>query len=272
MLNGDNMQNIKEIKSNKFNTQWLSDASDRVLIEEPLEIYINNNFYTLTMRLPGEEIPLAVGLCFTDGIIKSADDLKMIHYCGEETGNRIDISIRENSVRENLLVRRGGHASYSSCGICGSELTMDVCTSIGRLKNSTSFSAAKIIKCHQTIKEMQSAYKATGGTHAAGIFDRDCNLISFSEDVGRHNALDKAIGKLLLSQSTGNASIVVLTSRISYEMALKAGRLGAEVLAGFSAVTSLAVDMAAAINMTLIGFLRNRKGSIYAVPQRIIVP
>jgi FdhD protein len=264
------MKEIREIPARKFSASGPSEANDRVLVEEPLEIYVNDRFYTLTMRLPGEEIPLAVGLCFTDGLIRSAGDFSMIRYCGEDTGNRIDLYRNEGAVQEGLLVRRGRQASYSSCGVCGSELAADACASIGRIEGSARFSAAKIVQCQKTIEEMQTAYKATGGTHAAGIFDRDGSLLSFSEDVGRHNALDKAIGKVLLSKGAGKASIIILTSRVSYEMALKAGRLGVEVLAGFSAVTSIAVDLASAINMTLIGFLRKGGGSIYAAPERIM--
>lgn len=264
------MKETREIPAKRFDVHGLSEVNDSVLVEEPLEIYVNDRFYTLTMRLPGEEIPLAVGLCFTDGLVRSAGDFRMIRYCGEDTGNRIDLYLNDGAGKEASIVRRGKQASYSSCGICGSELAADACVSIGKIESSTRFDAAQIVKCRETIENMQTAYKATGGTHAAGIFDKDGSLLSFSEDVGRHNALDKAIGKVLLSKSPGKASIVILTSRVSYEMALKAGRLGVEILAGFSAVTSMAVDLASAINMTLVGFLRNGNGSIYTAPERIM--
>ncbi|OPY76723.1 MAG: formate dehydrogenase accessory protein [Syntrophorhabdus sp. PtaU1.Bin153] len=266
------MKEIREIPANRISVQGVSETSDRVIVEEPLEIYVNDRFYTLTMRLVGEEMPLAVGLCFTDGMIRSADDLTMIRYCKENTGNRIDLYLNEHSTGELPMVRRGTHASYSSCGICGSELITDVGAALKNIEEKGHFTAMLIFQCKETVETMQSVFKETRGTHAAGIFDNEGNLIAFSEDVGRHNALDKAIGKVLLSKKTDKASIVVLTSRISYEMVLKAGRLGVEVVAGFSAATSLAVELASRINLTLIGFLRDGSGTIYSAPVRVTHP
>jgi FdhD protein len=264
------MKAINEIPTYKINPVGLSPASDSIIVEEPLEIYINDQFYTLTMRLVGEEIPLAVGLCFTDGVIQSIDDFKMIRYCNEETGNRIDLYINERPSKELPTIRRGGHASYSSCGICGTELIMRVDASHKKIGESTLFTNTLIFHCKDTIENMQTVFKATRGTHAAGIFDAEGSLLAFSEDVGRHNALDKAIGKVLLLKNTGRASVIILTSRLSYEMVLKAGRLGVEVCAGFSAVTSLAVELASRINLTLIGSLNEGNGNIYSVPSRIV--
>ena len=263
------MKGIKEVPTNKINPNGLPPTNDSIIVEEPLEIYVNDRFYTLTMRLVGEEMPLAVGLCFTDGIIQSINDLNMIRYCNEETGNRIDLYLNETSSGEIPIVRRGAHASYSSCGICGTELVMGVDASHKKIEEITRFSDSLIFQCKEKMESIQTVFKATRGTHAAGIFDSEGNLLSFSEDVGRHNALDKAIGKVLLSKKTDKASIIVLTSRLSYEMVLKSGRLGVEVCAGFSAVTSLAVELASRINLTLIGSLRDGNGNIYTVPSRI---
>jgi FdhD protein len=264
------MKGIKEVPATKINPDGVSPTNDSIIVEEPLEIYLNDQFYTLTMRLVGEEMPLAVGLCFTDGMIQSIDDLKMIHYCNEETGNRIDIYLKESTSGELPTVRRGAHASYSSCGICGTELVIGVDASHKRIEGLTRFTDTLIFHCKDVIENMQTVFKATRGTHAAGIFDAEGNLLAFSEDVGRHNALDKAIGKVLLLKKISKASVIILTSRMSYEMILKAGRLGVEVCAGFSAVTSLAVELASRINLTLIGSLRDGNGNIYTTPERIV--
>lgn len=237
------MKEIREIPTKRIKAQEISTTS--VIVEEPLEIYVNDQIYTLTMRLVGEEMPLAVGLCFTDGIIQSTDDLKMIRYCNEETGNRIDLYINENSTRELPMVRRGAHASYSSCGICGSAMIMGVEVSHKKIEEKKRFTDMLLFTCKETVETMQAVFRDTRGTHAAGIFDSEGTLLAFSEDIGRHNALDKAIGKVLLLKQRDKASVIILTSRMSYEMVLKAGRLGVEVVAGFSAVTSLAVDLAA---------------------------
>ncbi len=193
----------------------------------------------------------------------------MISYCKEETGNRVDLYLNDKTDKKASIIKRGTHASYSSCGICGSELVMDAGASIRKIEEKARFNDTQIFQCQEMVEKMQTVFKTTGGTHAAGIFDVQGGLLSLSEDVGRYNALDKAIGKVLLSKNADCASIIVLTSRISYEMVLKAGRLGVEILAAPSAVTSLAVELALAINLTLIGFLRNGSGNIYSVPERI---
>jgi FdhD protein len=189
------MKETREIPAKKFNINGASAIHDNVLVEEPFEIYVNDRFYTFTMRLVGEEIPLAAGLCFTDGIIQSADDLQMISYCKEETGNRIDLYLNDKTDKEASIVKRGSHASYSSCGICGSELVMDAGASIRKIEEKTRFNDTQIFQCHEIVEKMQTVFKTTGGTHAAGIFDVQGRLLSLSEDVGRHNALDKAIRK-----------------------------------------------------------------------------
>jgi FdhD protein len=120
-----------------------------------------------------------------------------------------------------------------------------------------------------TVVRGQEIFRATGGTHAAGLFNEDQDLLALSEDVGRHNALDKTIGKLLLSRKRKEARIGILTSRLSYEMVQKAARLGLEILAGASSATSLAIELARSVDMTLIGFLRKGRGNIYTCPERV---
>jgi FdhD protein len=263
------MREIRSVPVDRLDGRDLHKASDDILVEEPLEIYVNDQFYTLTMRLVGDEIALATGLCFTDGIIQSADDLTMIRYCGEDAGNRIDLYLSDTADKGSLVVRRTNRASYSSCGVCGSELVLDAGASLKIVEESTHLNLTQVLGCQGMVEEMQAVFKATGGTHGAAIFDAEAKLLSFSEDVGRHNALDKAIGKALLSRIADKAFLVILTSRISYEMVLKAGRLGVEILAAPSAVTSLAVELASRINLTLVGFLRNGGANIYTVPARL---
>jgi FdhD protein len=263
------VKEIREIPAKKTGLQGASPVVDRVIVEEPLEIYVNDSLYTVTMRLVGEEMPLAVGLCFTDGIIGSVDDLRMIQYCGEDSGNRIDLYVNDTG-REGSLIRRSARPSYSSCGICGSELITEACTRLEKIEEKTRLPAADLVRCQELTYGMQTIFKATGGAHAAALFNGQGNLLSFAEDVGRHNALDKAIGKALFSKTAGKACLGILTSRLSYEMVLKGGKLGLEILAGTSAATSLAVELASRINMTLIGFLRNGSGSVYTAPERIL--
>jgi FdhD protein len=116
----------------------------------------------------------------------------------------------------------------------------------------------------------QQVFKDTGGTHAAGIFNREGTLLALSEDIGRHNALDKAIGKILLAHKAVEAKILILSSRLSYEMVSKAARLSIEVLTGVSSATSLAINLARSAEMTIVSFHRGQKGNIYSCPERIV--
>lgn len=125
-------------------------------------------------------------------------------------------------------------------------------------------------RMQQALVEKQDVHRATRGTHAAGIFDAKGGLLSFAEDVGRHNALDKAIGKLVLERRVGEAAVVQLSSRLSYEMVMKSVRLGAEILVGVSAATSLAVEVGRRMGLTLVGSLRNNRGNVFTHPERLV--
>ena len=250
-----------------------SNMDDLVAVEEPLEIYINNELYYTTMRTPGEEMLLALGYCFTRGIINSMKDVLSISYCGEETGNRIDLFLppaAAEGARAGAIVPKATVA-YSSCGICGSDIIRDMSTVVPKKETTFTIEAEKIASLHQALEGRQKIFGVTGGTHAAGIFGPSGDLLAFAEDVGRHNALDKAVGYLLAERKLDNARVVVLTSRLSYELVQKVMRIRAEILVGVSSATSLAVGLAGALNLTLIGFSRKNKGVIYTCPERILL-
>ena len=256
-----------------YNGQQSSQVSDLVAVEEPLEIFINNNLFHTTMRSPGEEIPLAVGYCYTRGLIHSIDDFLSIAYCSEESGNRIDLLLPPSDKNGNgdAIKRNTSSIAYSSCGICGTDIIKDMCVAIPRKDFTLTMESSKIAYLSETLKSRQEIFRVTGGAHAAGIFDGSGNLLAFSEDVGRHNALDKAIGLLVLGRKHNEPCIVVLTSRLSYEMVQKATRLNAEIVIGISSPTSLAVELARSVNITLIEFSRDEKGYIFTCPERVIL-
>lgn len=244
---------------------------DRVVIEEPLEIYVNGNPYYMTMRLPGQEMELALGYCFGEGIIDSMHDVLLVRYCEEGAGNRVEITLDEKRLTEKGLTIKGRVLpAYSSCGICGKEMVADICTRIDKCDDSFRMPVSRIDDMIGEVEARQLVFSQTGGTHATGIFDKDYELIAFAEDVGRHNALDKAIGKLLAEGRVERAMVVVATSRLSYEMVQKTGRSGAQVLVGMSIATSLAIELAERINLTLIGFARKERGNVYTGSQRVI--
>ncbi|HVN22654.1 MAG TPA: formate dehydrogenase accessory sulfurtransferase FdhD [Syntrophorhabdales bacterium] len=254
----------------RFSNQQVSREDDLVVMEEPLEIYVDDEPYYVTMRLPGEELPLALGLCHSEGIIDSIDDTISVNYCQDIASNRINVYLapsRKEAAAAKLKKKRS--TAYSSCGICGKEIVDDIAVSLKPVAATISVEFAFLRQLQDVARESQQLFHATGGTHAAAIFDKAGGLLAFSEDVGRHNALDKAIGKVLFARKRDDAAICILSSRLSYEMVQKAARLGIEMIAGASAPTKLAIDLAKAINVTLIGFLRKERCNIYSCPERM---
>lgn len=244
---------------------------DSVAVEEPLEIFVDGVPYYLTMRFPGEEKELAVGHIFTDGIIESLKDINVLMYCSEESGNRVDILLnppKKNGQVKNI--KEWSKPAYSSCGICGQDILQAICTQVSYRANNLYVTSTQIQEAITAIIKHQDAFEKTGGTHAAGVFDNKLQLLSFAEDIGRHNALDKALGKLLLEEKTDQIGIVALTSRLSYEMVQKVCRTKAEILIGMSSPTSLGLNLAERVNLTVIGFARQCQFNIYTGTERII--
>ena len=266
---------MKTVAVKRYKDGDLAGADDTVVIEEPLEIFINGKPQYLTMRLPGEEMHLALGYCFTEGIIDSMKDVHVVHYCAENTGNRVEIALaRKDRVQRSEGARARGYKerrlpAFSSCGICGKEMVEDIQIELNYRKKTFSLPLSSIDDMLSEIENGQRIFGETGATHAVAIFDKDCKLLAFAEDVGRHNAIDKALGSLLAEDAIDNALVVVATSRLSYEMVQKVGRSNAEVLIGMSPPTSLGIDLAKSINLTLVGFARKGRGNIYTGEERI---
>jgi len=248
-----------------------TDGLDTVSVEEPLEIFVDDEPFYVTMRSPGEELLLAVGLCFSEGVIDSIDDTEGVNYCKDIFTNRVNIYLgprRKEALPLKVRQKRG--TTFSSCGICGKDLVEEIAGATLKVERRTTISFSRLLGLQQVLQANQRVHHMTGGSHAAAIFDAEGRTLALSEDVGRHNALDKAIGKILFSGKTGEATVAVLSSRLSYEMVQKTARLGIEILAGASAPTSLGVELARATDVTLIGFLRGSRGNVYSCPERII--
>lgn len=256
----------------RYTSELATSTEDILVVEEPLEIFLNGSPYYLTMRLPGDEMFLALGYCFSEGIIESMADVLLVNFCAEETGNRIEVTVDPKGlVAEGVEIKTKHWMTYSSCGICGKELVEDLCTKLQPRETSWSIPAFKIDEMILHVEKCQQIFARTGGTHAAAVFNKDCQLLAFAEDVGRHNALDKAMGQLVFEGKINEAMVVIVTSRLSYEMIQKTGRSGAQMLIGMSSATSLAVELAKNINLTLIGFAKNGCGNVYTAAERIIL-
>jgi FdhD protein len=228
--------------------------SDHELIqEEPLLIRVEGNPYAVVMRTPGEEIPHAAGFCLGEGLVDSFNDFATIGFCRDLDPNVIEVRLKpERREKVSDILERKGFISQTSCGICGKEMVKDIYQTLIPAEDDYRIDMDRISGCIEKLVESQVYYKNTRGAHAAMLLDSRLDKLSFAEDVGRHNALDKAIGKLLLAGKLKDAVVAVLSSRISYELVQKAARARLPVIVSMSSPTGLAVEMGQSLNMTLV--------------------
>ena len=223
-----------------------------IIVEEPLSIRIQGNPYSVIMRTPGDEIAHVAGFCLAEGIVDSPADLNEIGFCDGADTNVVTVTLTA-SRREKIVATldRRGFISQTSCGICGKEIVKDLQQAISLVPDGPALSAAKVFKCIDTLTVQQPLRRQTLASHAAALFDSDFDLLAAAEDVGRHNALDKVIGKLFLAGRLAEACLLVLSSRTSYELVQKAGRAGIPIVLSVSRPTAIAVALAKQLNMTL---------------------
>jgi FdhD protein len=221
--------------------------------EEPLLIHINEKPYSVVMRTPGEEKVHAVGLCLGEGLIDSFDDIETIGYDPDLDSNMIDIWLKpERQKKIASLLKRTSYVSQTSCGICGKKMIEDLNQILTPAENGFEIDIKGIFDCIKELSQNQNYYPRTRGSHAALLFDETLDVLAFAEDVGRHNALDKAIGKAFMDGTLDCASLLVMSSRISYELVQKAARAHLPMIVSKSRPTALAVKMGKALNMSLV--------------------
>ncbi len=227
--------------------------SHPLIIEEPLSIRIEGSPYSVVMRTPGDEIAHVAGFCLAEGLVDAPEDIVTIGFCTEEGTNVATVTLTpERKQKVTGLLSRKGFVSQTSCGICGKEVVRDLRQITAPVKNTFAITPDQIRQCAKRLFEFQPLHKKTRSAHAALIFDKNFQVLSSAEDVGRHNALDKAIGKVLMRHQLKTAGFALMSSRLSYELVQKAARAGLELLIGISRPTSLGVELASAVNMTLV--------------------
>lgn len=220
--------------------------------EEPFQIRVDDTPYSVVMRTPGDETEHAVGFCLGEGLISRPGDIKTIGYDANLDPNTIDIWLTdERRHRVGGLLTRKGFVSQTSCGICGKEMLRDIQSAVEPAPDGFTIPLERIDHCIGALSKNQKYYQRTRGSHAALIFDADLSVLAFAEDVGRHNGLDKAVGRAFLNGTLGAARILVLSSRISYELIQKTARARIPVMISNSRPTALAAQMGASLNMTL---------------------
>lgn len=259
-------------------------VADIVAIEEPLEIRLAwstpkgraTRSISITMRTPGNDNELAAGFLYTEGIISGHSDIDAIETCGPpapESGlhNVIRVELQQDvSVDLGRLQRH--FYTTSSCGVCG-KTSLEALRVAGHesLPAGVAFSASALTSIPDKLRAAQNTFDATGGLHAAAVFSSDGKLGPVMEDVGRHNAVDKVIGRMLLDGTLpGSTNGMMVSGRASFELVQKTLVAGIPLLAAVSAPSSLAVSLASEFNMTLVGFLRGSTYNVYSVPERLV--
>jgi len=244
-------------------TPSLKKEKDKVVVEKPLEIFINGKKFFLCLCLPTKKKELAIGLAFCENLISTKTDIKKI----EIRKNKLYLQTTKTLKKENqekYITSSSGSRDSSLDDFF--PLKKNKCKKI----NSTDkISSASIFKIQKDFFSKQKIFPKTGGTHAAAIYNLQGKNLAFAEDVGRHNALDKCLGQVILKDKKGKALLVMLSSRLSFEMISKTAKLGAEIVLGVSAPTSLALQVAKQNQISLIGFLRESRFNIYSYPERI---
>ncbi|MFC4858269.1 formate dehydrogenase accessory sulfurtransferase FdhD [Actinophytocola glycyrrhizae] len=250
---------------------------DALAAEEPLELRVAGKALSVTMRTPGQDVELAHGFLLTEGVIGAAEDVSTARYCdgrdaeGRNTYNVLDLALRPGVEPPDSSLERNFYTT-SSCGVCGKAAldAVKLKTRFSPAADASRVSPETLATFPGRLREQQRVFDSTGGLHAAGIFTVDGELLVVREDVGRHNAVDKATGWAVLNGRVPLAGTVLMVSgRTSFELVQKAAMAGIPVLAAVSAPSSLAVELADEQGITLIGFLRGTSMNIYTHAERI---
>ncbi|MDT0482809.1 formate dehydrogenase accessory sulfurtransferase FdhD [Streptomyces doebereineriae] len=256
----------------------ISSRPDTLVTEEPLEIRLNGKPLAITMRTPGDDFALAAGFLVSEGVLAQHHDLQNIVYCagatadGTNTYNVVDVTTTPGLPIPDITLERNVYTT-SSCGLCGK-------ASLDAVRTTTHWPLSDtpplriepdlLATLPDRLRAAQRVFDRTGGLHAAALFTEHGELLDIREDVGRHNAVDKLIGRALQHHNLPLTRVILLVSgRASFELAQKAVMAGIPILAAVSAPSSLAVDLATETSLTLVGFLRGHSMNVYAGEHRL---
>ena len=259
--------------------QW-TDSPDAVVTEEPLQLMLDGKPLSVVMRTPGHDLELCLGLMFAEGVLRSLDELKLIRISAESGEAEGRIRVESDLLESNQVdVHLAGEArrkpersmlSSSACGVCGTVLIEDLRRDLAVLPDGPKVDPSTLPGLVEILRQGQGVFDRTGGLHAAGLFDAQGKLLYLREDVGRHNAVDKVVGRALLDGALpAMGAVLVVSGRAGYEIVQKSISAGIPVLAAVSAPSSLAVALAREFNQTLVGFLRGDRFNVYSGPERL---
>jgi FdhD protein len=250
-----------------------------VVVEEPLEIRLNEQPVAVLMRSPGLEKELATGFCLGEGLVNSLMDIALVRHCGrvgpgdategdtlDVSRNRVDITLMPGV---SIASSQGDAVQLIRSG-CGRTEASALVENLRPVDAQLTISLETLRRLPGQITRQQDAYRMAGGIHAAAVFDARGRAVVVCEDIGRHNAADKAVGYCLLRGISLQDKILVSTGRASYDMVSKGVRMGVPIIASISSPTSLAVELAEALNCTLLGYLRGKKLNVYTHRWRVV--
>ncbi len=267
------------LRIRKWDAGRWSDSPDAVVTEEPLQLLLDGEPLSVVMRTPGQDIELALGLFFAEGIARSLSDIKYVRVSAEsgesEKGVEVDSSIVESNQVDVQLAhapRRKPERSMlasAACGVCGSVLIEDLRRDLSVLGAGPAVDPKLLPGLVERLRSGQGVFERTGGLHAAGLFTTSGDLVCLREDIGRHNAVDKVVGRMLLEGRALSDLVLVVSGRAGYEIVQKAITAGIPLVAAVGAPSSLAVALSREFNQTLVGFLRGERFNVYSAPERL---
>lgn len=254
-----------------------SSREEQVAHEEPLEIQVNGAPLAVLMRTPGHDEELGLGFLISERIVRGPADIFSLRHCTTVPDSEADDNVLQvrlvppeaGGVLFDLEKLRRHTFASSSCGVCGKATIANACATAPPLTEGVVIAASVVTQLPARLRAAQVAFAVTGGLHAVGAFDVHGGLVVVREDIGRHNAFDKVIGFLAQRSLAPAQHVLLVSGRVSYEIVQKAAAARIPVVAGISAPSSLAIRMARALNITLIGFLRGASMNVYAGAERV---
>jgi FdhD protein len=254
----------------RVDNDQLDPAVDRVATEVALEVRLEHQPFSVIMRTPGSDHDLAAGFLFSEGVIRRAEDIRSIKDGDSPNVVNVTLSLERAVIVPELMGQRRQVAMNSSCGMCGRRTLESLEVNAPPLAVRWTVPSSVVVSMPSILRASQRAFSETGGLHAAGLFDRKGSLEMSAEDVGRHNAVDKLIGRMLMNGRLPLEELLLFVSgRSSFEIVQKAFLAGVPFVGAVSAPSSLAIELARSSGITLLGFVRDSRFNCYAHHQRL---
>ena len=267
---------VRAYTSAHVGPEGVGSREERVAVEEPMEVRVNGAPFAVIMRTPGADRDLAAGFLLAEDVVRSGDEVGLIEYCvdADEEGrdNVLNVTVTGEAVArlDDRLANRRQVMMTASCGLCGRRTIESLRARVDSVNGAWTVPAAMVTSMPPTLRAAQRVFEATGGLHAAGLFDLEGKLLLMAEDVGRHNAVDKISGRMLLEGRLPlSRTMMQVSGRTSFELVQKALLAGIPLIAAVSAPSSLAIDLAREAGITLCGFVRGGSFNVYANEGRV---